>query len=90
MFKELFTEEQMPFKVGVEYKFWDTDEPDFEGNIAYGKFLKTGKGRTSPNKGKDVYIFTATKNEDSYTKGQFKIGFWEIEDKRTSYEKVKG
>ncbi len=81
-------ESKIPFKVGVEYKLWDTDEPDFEANITHGIYLKTGKGRLSPNKGKDVYIFKATKEQDSYRDGKFKIGFWQIEDGQTSFKKI--
>jgi hypothetical protein len=78
-FKDLL-EKSVPFKVGKEYKIFDTEDPTYEPNIAYGKYKGTGKGRLSPNKGKDVYIFTATKNKDEYINGIINVGFAFVED----------
>jgi len=88
MLREIVESSKIPFEVGVEYKIWQTDDPDYEPNIAYGKYVKTGKGRLSPNKGKDVYKFKATRDADAYIKGEFHVGFWEIEAGFTAFEKV--
>ena len=75
MLREIVESKKVPFEVGKEYKIWDRDDPDYEANIAFGKYLKTGKGRLSPNKGNDVYIFQATKDKDLYGNGKFVVGF---------------
>ena len=80
--------EKLNLKKGKEYHIFSTYEPDFEANNAWGTYIGTGKGRLSPNKGKDVYIFKATKDADDYKDGKIKVGFWEVEQNRTKIIEV--
>lgn len=86
-FREL-VEKKLTLKKGKEYHIFPTDEPDFEANNAWGTYIGTGKGRLSPNKGKDVYIFKATKDADAYIDGKFKVGLAFVEDGTTTIEEA--
>jgi hypothetical protein len=89
VFKELLFEKELPeLKKGQEYKIYDADDPDYEPNIGYGIYIGKGKGRLSPNKGKDVYIFKATKNKDEYINGKINAGVALVKSGRIIIEEV--
>jgi len=82
-FADFINESSVPYKKGKEYKI------EFEDDSTFGEFIGTGKGKLSPNKGKDVYIFKAVIDEDDYKDGKIRVGFWEIEQNRTKIIEVK-
>jgi len=81
MFKELFTEKEKFIK-GEKYKITALDE---NGNVYQEPIVAiykgTGKGKQSPNKGKDVYVFDNNGE-------RLAVGFWEVKQKFVKIEKV--
>jgi len=59
-----------------EYTIIAFDEKNEEMDRYNAIYLKDGKGRFSPNKGKGVYIFKEVGEDDGRI---IRIGFWEVE-----------
>ena len=88
-FREYINESELHLIKGKEYKIDCVDDEDRNQNPpVYGKYIGTFKGRLSPNKGKDVYKFKATKDAEGFIKGEFVVGFWEVKSKITSITEV--
>ena len=80
MFKELFMESD-DLQKGQKYTIIAYDENKKEMNRIEATYKGIGKRRQSPNKGKDVYIFT-----DSNGK-RLAIGLWEVKKDFVKIEK---
>ena len=72
MFKELF---ESGFNKGQVYDVISYDENFKEMSRTKATYQSVGKGRQSPNKGKDVYVFIDEAGN------RLAVGFWEIKSK---------